>query len=64
MRLGMFPTCNIILVVYFESCFLRKYIFVRRDDDGYVVRTEVMRTREITQRVKERNLWQVAVYKL
>jgi hypothetical protein len=63
-HLGM-PSLNLYhLGNLFEFCFLRHHVIVHRDDDGYVVRTEVMRTREITQRVKERNLWQVTVPKL
>lgn len=38
-----------------------KIVCAFRDDNGYVVRTEVMGTREITTRVKERNLWQGGV---
>ncbi|KAI5070847.1 hypothetical protein GOP47_0015190 [Adiantum capillus-veneris] len=38
-----------------------KIVCAFRDDNGYIMRTEIMRTREITQRVKERNLWQGGV---
>lgn len=38
-----------------------KIVCAFRDDNGYTVRTEVMKTREITQRVKKRNLWQGGV---
>lgn len=38
-----------------------KIVCAFRDEDGFVTRTEMMGTRDITQRVKERNFWQGGV---
>ncbi|KAH7373758.1 hypothetical protein KP509_17G073500 [Ceratopteris richardii] len=38
-----------------------KIVCAYRDDSGFIKRVELMRTMEITQRVKERNLWQGGV---